>query len=729
MDSPGDAAVAERRPRTERRSRPTTRAKPALRVIPPRAADTQIDPSDLKNPALYINRELSWLEFNERVLAQATDPAHPLLERLKFLSIVGTNLDEFFMIRVATTLKKLREGIEDVAPDGYNTEQQLYAMRSRARKQIEDQASCWNELRELLAAEHIRFLERDAWTPQMREFLGAYFTREICPVLTPLAFDPGHPFPLISNLSKNFAVVVRHGNRTKFARVKLPDVLPRFIQLPENLAAGNGQTFVFLEDVIHANMQELFPGTQVKSAHLFRVIRDADLEIEQDEADDLLETVDRSLKQLRHGAISLLQVDAAMPARVLNILAENFEVTEEVILRTAYRVGFGDWMELTKIHRPELKYPPFSPRALWRHDEDPEVLFDQLRYQDVLVHLPYQSFGSVEAFLRAAVKDPHVIAIKMTLYRIGANSPLINLLIQAAEAGKQVAVLVELKARFDERNNIIWAKRLESHGIHVVYGFADLKTHAKLCLVVRQEGDGIQRYVHTSTGNYNPETAKVYTDFGYFTADPDIVSDVSDVFNYLTGYSNQKEYRAMLVAPVQLRTRLCELINREAEHAKAGRPAQMILKVNAITDDQMIRVLYRASQAGVRIDLIVRGICSLRPGIPGVSDHIRVRSIVGRFLEHSRIFWFNNGGHEEMYIGSADLMERNLDRRVETLNPIRDIEIVEHLRDVVLHAYLQDTERAMVLDSAGHYSKPFSTDGPFDSQHFLLQHYTEARND
>ena len=729
MDSPGDAAVAERQLRTERRSRPTTRAKPALRVIPPRAADTQIDPGDLKNPALYINRELSWLEFNQRVLAQATDPAHPLLERVKFLSIVGTNLDEFFMIRVATTLKKLREGIEDVAPDGYNTEQQLYAMRSRARKQIEDQASCWNELRELLAAEHIRFLERDAWTPQMREFLGAYFSREICPVLTPLAFDPGHPFPLISNLSKNFAVVVRHGNRTKFARVKLPDVLPRFIQLPENLSAGDGQTFVFLEDVIHANMQELFPGTQVKSAHLFRVIRDADLEIEQDEADDLLETVDRSLKQLRHGAISLLQVDAAMPARVLNILAENFEVTEDVILRTAYRVGFGDWMQLTKVHRPELKYPPFSPRALWRHDEDPEVLFDQLRYQDVLVHLPYQSFGSVEAFLRAAVKDPHVIAIKMTLYRIGANSPLINLLIQAAEAGKQVAVLVELKARFDERNNIIWAKRLESHGIHVVYGFADLKTHAKLCLVVRQEGDGIQRYVHTSTGNYNPETAKVYTDLGYFTADPEIVSDVSDVFNYLTGYSNQKEYRAMLVAPVQLRTRLCELINRETEHAKAGRPAQMILKVNAITDDQMIRVLYRASQAGVRIDLIVRGICSLRPGIPGVSDHIRVRSIVGRFLEHSRVFWFNNGGHEEMYIGSADLMERNLDRRVETLNPIRDIEIVEHLRDVVLHAYLQDTERAMVLDSAGHYSKPFSTGEPFDSQRFLLQHYTEARND
>jgi polyphosphate kinase len=726
MELPRDTAVAERRHSTDRRPRATTRAKPALRVIPPRAPEKLIDPADLKNPALYINRELSWLEFNERVLAQATDPSHPLLERVKFLSIVGTNLDEFFMIRVATTQKKLREGIEDVAPDGYNTEQQLYAMRTRARKQIDDQAACWNELRTLLAAEHITFVEPEAWTPQIREFLSAYFTREIYPVLTPLAFDPGHPFPLISNLSKNFAVVVKHGSRTKFARVKVPDVLPRFIHLPENLADPQGQTFVFVEDVIQANIQELFPGTQVKSAHLFRVIRDADLEIEQDEADDLLETVDRSLKQLRHGAISLLQVDATIPPRVLHILAENFEVNDDVIQRTAYRLGFGDWLQLTKLHRPELKYAPFSPRSLWRHDEDPDVLFDQLRYQDVLVHLPYQSFGSVEVFLRAAVKDPHVIAIKMTLYRIGANSPLINLLIQAAEAGKQVAVLVELKARFDERNNIIWAKRLESHGIHVVYGFADLKTHAKLCLVVRQESDGIQRYVHTSTGNYNPETAKIYTDLGYFTADPDVVADVSDVFNYLTGYSNRKDFRAMLMAPVQLRTRLCELINREAEHAKAGRPAHIIMKVNAVTDDQMIRVMYRASQAGGRIELIVRGICSLRPGIAGVSDNIHVRSIVGRFLEHSRIFWFSNGGHEEMYIGSADLMERNLDRRVETLSPVRDVEIVEHLRDVVLHSYLQDTDRAFVLDSEGHYARPASTSGSFNAQHVLLQHYTDT---
>jgi polyphosphate kinase len=382
-------------------------------------------------------------------------------------------------------------------------------------------------------------------------------------------------------------------------------------------------------------------------------------------------------------------------------------------------------MQLTGLHRPELKDAPFSARALWRADEDADVLFDDLRYQDRIVHHPFDSFASVEAFLHAAVKDRHVVAIKMTLYRIGANSPLIDLLIEAAEAGKQVAVLVELKARFDERNNILWARQLESHGIHVVYGFAGLKTHTKLCLVVRQEPDGIHRYVHTSTGNYNPATAKVYTDIGLFTADPDIVADVSDVFNALTGYSNQKEFRTLVVAPAQLRTRLGELFQREAEHARAGRPARVILKVNAITDDQMIRALYRASQAGVQLDLIVRGICCLRPGIPGVSDNIRVRSVVGRFLEHSRMYWFLNGGHEELYIGSADLMERNLDRRVEALVPVRDPGILEHLRHVVLDAYLRDADRAMVLDSAGHYERPEPGPDGVNAQQFLLQYYAD----
>ena len=723
MDSPRDAAVVERRQSRSKRHTSRLAPRPELRVVPP----VDLDPGDLKNPALYINRELSWLEFNQRVLGQALDPTHPLLERVKFLAITATNLDEFFMIRVSTTQKNLRHGIEDVAPDGLNTQQQLDAMRARGVEMLGDIAACWEQLRPLLATEHIALLEPSEWAPEVKDYLHSFFSREICPILTPLAFDPGHPFPLISNLSKNFAVVVRHGGRTKFARVKVPDVLPRFIPIPQALSPGKTLSFVFLEDVIRANLHYLFPGTQVKGIHLFRIVRDADLEIEQVEADDLLETVETSLRQLRHSAVALLQVGSDMPARVLNILIENFGTDEEHVQRTDGRVGFGDWMQLMKIHRTELKDAPYSARSLWRPDEDPEVIFDQIRYQDQMVHHPYQSFGSFEAFLSAAVRDSHVVAIKMTLYRIGPNSPLIDLLIQAAEAGKQVAVLVELKARFDERNNIIWAKQLEAHGIHVVYGFADIKPHAKLCLVVRQEADGVQTYVHAGTGNYNPGTSKVYTDIGLFTADRDIVADASEIFNYLTGYSNQKEFRSILVAPIQLRTRLSELVAREAEHARAGREARIIIKVNAVTDDQMIRVLYKASQAGVSIDLIIRGICSLRPGIPGVSDNIRVRSIVGRFLEHSRIYWFMNGGHDEMYIGSADLMERNLDRRVETLTPIRDTEILEHVRDVVLGSYLRDTDRAYVLDAAGAYSHPEPAGaGSFNSQDFLLRHYTEA---
>ena len=726
-----------------------------------------IDPGNLKHPSWYVNRELSWLEFNQRVLDQACDPSHPLLERVKFLAIVGTNLDEFFMIRVSMTQKKLRAGLDDMGSDGYNTEQQLELMWNRALRMLEDQAACWESLRTLLAAEGVHFVEPDDWTPGIRAYVSEYFAHEVYPVVTPLAFDPGHPFPLISNLSKNVAVVVSHQGRTKFARVKVPDVLPRFIQIPDRLSARGGMAFVFLEDVLLANIQELFPGADVKNAHLFRVVRDTDLEIEQDEADDLLETVDRSLRERRRGALSLLQVDAGMPARVLNILADNFEIDDDlivpsgqrsgsggndpgmparvlhilaqnaerveagndVIVRTGHRMGFGDWMQLTRIHRPELKDPVLSPPSLWRTDEDPEVIFDHIKDQDQLVHHPFESFGSVEAFLRAAVRDPHVVAVKMTLYRIGPNSPLVDLLIEAAEAGKLVAVLVELKARFDERNNILWAKRLESYGIHVVYGFATIKTHAKLCLVVRQEPEGMCRYVHIATGNYNPATAKVYTDLGLFTANPELVADASDVFNYLTGYSNQKQFRKFLVAPVQLRSRLTELIEREAEHARAGSPACMVIKVNALTDDQMIRVLYRASQAGVSIDLIVRGICCLRPGIPGVSDNIRVRSIVGRFLEHSRIYWFRNAGNEEVYIGSADLMERNLDRRVEVMIPVSDREAVRYLRDVVLDAYLRDTARAYRLDASGTYQRPEAPGEGFDAQQFLLAHSAQAKID
>jgi polyphosphate kinase len=502
-------------------------------------------------------------------------------------------------------------------------------------------------------------------------------------------------------------------------------MLPRFIPVPESMAPKGGLTFAFLEDVIELNIQELFPGTEVRGAHLFRIIRDTDMVIQEDEADDLLETVDRGLKQLRYGALSLLEVDHTMPRRVLNILVENFEVDEDVVVRTADRMGLGDWHALTKIHRPQLKDSPFSARTLWDAN-DCETIFDQIRYQDYLLHHPFDSFASVEAFLKAAISDPQVVAIKMTLYRIGQNSPLVDLLIEAAEDGKQVAVLVELKARFDERNNIAWATRLESAGIHVVYGLVNLKTHCKLCLVVRKETDGIRRYAHVATGNYNRVTSQIYTDLGFFTADGQIVDDVTQVFNYLTGYSHKKTYSELLVAPVALRSAVKTLLEREAEHARAGRPAHVVIKNNAVADPGMIKVLYNASQAGVPIDLVVRGVCCLRPGIPGISENIRVRSVVGRFLEHSRIYFFLNGGDPQLFFGSGDLMERNLDRRVEVLCPVRDVELRTHLREVVLEALLTDTHSAWQLQTDGTYARSVPVDGqpPHSSQQFLLDYYT-----
>jgi polyphosphate kinase len=557
----------------------------------------------------------------------------------------------------------------------------------------------------------------------VRVYLANHFQREIAPVLTPLAFDPGHPFPHISNRSKNLAVAVKHDGRTKFARIKLPPVIPRFIQLPADLAQGPS-TFVFLEDVVCDNVPSLFPGTSVKSAHVFRVIRDTDMVIQEAEADDLLETVDQGLRQLRHGVPSLLQVEERMPRRVLDILLENFEIDDTVLVSTPERLDFGDWMELTRLHRPELKDPNFAPRVVWGRNETDEV-FELVRHRDHMLHHPFDSFVSVETFLRAAVHDPLVVGIKMTLYRIGYDSPLIDLLEEAAEAGKQVAVLVELKARFDERNNITWANRLEAAGVHVVYGLVNLKTHCKLCLVVRKEPDGIRRYVHVGTGNYNASTARVYTDLALVTARAAIVEDVTNVFNYLTGYSGLTDYQELLVAPVGLRRKLRALIDRESEHGYAGRAARIVIKVNSITDTEIIQQLYKASQAGVRIDLIVRGICCLRPGVPGVSERITVRSIVGRFLEHSRIYWFENDGDPHTYIGSADLMERNLDRRVEVLCPVLDRDLSEYLRETVLGTYLRDTDRAVRLEPDGTYA-PARHDSAesVNAQQFLLTRHT-----
>ena len=712
------SAATGRRPRRRKTG-------PAAVPDPSQPDWSRLDPNDLGSPALFINRELSWLSFNQRVLAQAQDPVHPLLERVKFLAISGTNLDEFFMVRVATILKKFRAGIEEVSIDGLTTEQELATIRHRALSQIGEQTACWTQsLRPLLAAEGIHFLDPADYTPAIILWLAQYFSHQIFPVLTPLAFDPGHPFPYISNLSMNFAVRVRHAARTKFARVKVPGMLPRFIALPEHLSPRPGQSYAFLEDVIRRNIQELFPGTQVEGAHLFRVIRDTDMVIQEDEADDLLESVDRGLKQLRYGAPSLLQVEADMPKRVLNILIENFEVDDDVVVRTTERVGFSDWHALTRLHRPALKDPSFTPRTLWVPDDAGKV-FEQIAEQDFLLHHPFDSFTSVETFLRAAVEDPHVIAIKITLYRIGADSPLVDMLIQAAEQGKQVAVLVELKARFDERNNIAWATRLEEAGIHVVYGLVNVKVHCKLCLVVRKESDGIRRYAHVATGNYNRVTSQVYTDLGMFTADEGILDDVTEVFNSLTGYSNKRSYNALLVAPVGLRQGFKALVEREMEHAKSGRPARIIIKNNAVADQGIIKTLYRASQAGVSIDMVVRGVCCLRPGIPGISDRIRVRSIIGRFLEHSRIYYFENGGEPEAYIGSADLMERNLDRRVEVLCPVTDPALRLLLPHTVLEVLLNDTDRAWLLQTDGTYVRARPADGtpPLNSQQFLLEWY------
>jgi polyphosphate kinase len=709
---------------------------PPLVAVPSR----DIAPTDLRNPGLYINRELSWLEFNERVLDQARDATHPLLERVKFLAITASNLDEFFMIRVSTTLKKLNAGADEVGADGLNTEQQLAGMQGRARRMLRDQADVWDDLRRRLEAAGITVLDRAGWSSGITAHVSGVFERDIAPVLTPLAFEPGRPLPFLPNRSMNVAVTVTYQGRTRFARVSVPAVLPRFIALPESLhptaptprgggpESPQGQTFVMLEDVICANIDALFSGGTVEGAHLFRVVRDADLELDQADAEDLLQTVEGRLKQLRHGPISMLQLEADMPARMRQVLVEGLGISPDEVVQLPGRLGLSDWAQLTRLHRPELKDAPFAPRSLWRREEDPTVIFDRIRDEDLLVHHPYESFGTVETFVHAAAVDPHVVAIKMTLYRIGAQSPLLDLLIQAAESGKQVAVLVEIKARLDERNNILWARRLEAHGIHVVYGFADLKTHAKLCLVVRQESDGIRRYVHTSTGNYNVETARAYTDLGMFTADPGVAADVSAIFNSLTGYATHSSFNRLVVAPRHLRTTLKQLVDREAAHARAGRPAHIVIKVNAVTDDAMIRALYRASQAGVTIDLLVRGICSLRPGVPGISERITVRSIVGRFLEHSRVYWFLNGGSEQMFIGSADVMERNLGRRVETLIPVREERILRHLRDVVLDAYLKDTDRAMALDASGAYGRVLpGPEGRFNAQEFLLRYYTRER--
>jgi polyphosphate kinase len=682
-------------------------------------------PSDRPLSEVYINRELSWIEFNRRVLDEACDPHHPLLERVKFLSIFDTNLDEFFMIRMAGLKDQLVAHVTSLSPDGLTGKEQLEAVRKELVPLLHEVNQLWHEeLLPALAKEHIYILDYTKLDTIQRIAIQTYFENEIFPVLTPLAVDAGHPFPHISNRSLNLAVMITdtlYGERP--ARVKVPPSLPRLISVPLSENQGVNRAFVWIEQVIAAHLNMLFPGFDIWESHPFRVLRDADIELREDGSSDLLESIEQSLRERRFGSAVDLSVNPSMPKHLRNLLTNNLELTDDDLTIIAGPLGIGDLMELYKIDRPDLKYPVFAPRTppVLRKDQD---IFQAIHQRDQLLHHPYESFDALIDFLRAAAHDPGVLAMKQTLYRVGTNSPIVDLLMEAVENGKQVAVLVELKARFDEENNIEWAKALEHAGVHVGYGLRGLKTHAKLALVVRREADGLRRYVHYGTGNYNAGTARMYEDLGLLTCRPELCADASALFNLLTGYSLQSSYNKLLVAPLGLRKEMIARIEREIAAHKKNENGRLIFKMNALADPQIICALYRASQAGVRIDLIIRGICCLRPGVPGLSETIRVRSIVGRFLEHSRVYYFANGGNEEIFLGSADMMQRNLDGRVETLFPIDDPLLRAALRDNLLQHILDDTENARELQPDGRYvTTSSSTDQqPFDSQAWFLAH-------
>jgi len=694
----------------------------------PSEPDTPPGASTAAGPERFLNRELSWMAFNARVLAEAQNAQHPLLERVKFLAIFSSNLDEFFMVRVSGLRELLAEAPQRQSPDGRTPGEQLAAIRALALEQFAAQRRCWHEeLRPALREAGIHVLDYAELDPAQRAAGAQFFADEVFPVLTPLAVDPSRPFPHISNLSLNLAVIVRddeHGER--FARVKVPATLPRLVPIPAaSDAAGPGEAapaaFVWLDQLIGAHLGQLFPGQAIVAHHAFRVTRDADVEIAEDDADNLLQMIAESVRERRFGAVVRLSVVPEMPERLRDLLQANLQSDADAVYVLPAPLGMAGAMGLTKLDRPDLKDPPFTPRlpAPLRRLRTGGELFDAIRAQDILLHHPYDSFQPVVDLIAAAATDPHVLAIKQTLYRVGNDSPIVAALMRAREQDKQVTVLLELKARFDEENNMGWARALEDAGVHVVYGLIGLKTHAKLALVVRRDPDGLRRYVHLGTGNYNVSTARLYTDMGLLTCRPEIGADVSDLFNVLTGYAVQDHYRELLVAPGQLRRQLRALIEREVTHAQAGRGGRIAIKCNALVDTAMIDELYRAAQAGVRVDLIIRSACMLRPEVPGLSEGIAVRSVVGRFLEHTRIYWFENGGEPTVYLGSADLMPRNLDRRVETLFPLHDRRLVDAVRSVV-DLQLADTARAWLLQPDGVYVRPAADGEPCDSQAALL---------
>lgn len=676
----------------------------------------------------YLNRELSWLEFNARVLNEAFDPRVPLLERLKFLSIFSTNLDEFYMVRVAGLRRQAAGRYAATSPDGLTPRDQLDRIEGRVREMLTQvQRLLYGELIPALHRHGVEFVDLATVSADERTALDGFFESQVFPVLTPLAVDPGHPFPYISNLSLSLAVQLRdpESGVERFARVKVPRSLPRWVPL-----AGRRHVFVPLEDLIGAQLGTLFPGMQVLGWHSFRITRYSDLEIaDTEESEDYLAMIEEQVFQRRFGEVVRLEVQAGMPAAVRALLLSELRETDEGELLAlgdgdVHEHGplleLGDLMALATLDLPALRDAPCTPNVPAGLREPDRSIFDAIRDGDLLVHHPYDSFAaSVEQFIEAASRDEQVLAIKMTLYRTSGDGAIVRALTEAAQRGIQVAVLVELQARFEEVNNITWARTLESFGVHVAYGLPGLKTHAKVALVVRREPDGIRRYVHLGTGNYNGKTARTYTDVGLFTASDAIGADVGDLFNSLTGFSRQRAYRKLIVAPAGMRERVCQLIEREAENARAGRPARIIAKMNAVVDTETIQALYAASRAGVEIDLIIRGICCLRPGVPGLSENIRVISIVGRFLEHSRVWYFAGGGDAAYYIASADWMPRNFNRRVEVAVPIEQVALHEKLGGM-LAMCLADDRQAWELSPDGAYARRHPAHGHERSAQVLL---------
>jgi polyphosphate kinase len=687
-------------------------------------------PVDHKDPALFINRELSWLAFNRHVLDEAMDERHPLLERIKFHAIFSNNLDEFFMIRVAGLLRQLANGVLEAPPDGLSPARQLDSIRSALIPALARQALCWKEnLVPQLAAAGIHIHTHDTLTPEQQVAIRNLFINEIFPVLTPLAFDSSHPFPFISNLSLNLAIIIRDEHRKEyFARLKVPTSLfPRLVRVPEPYKTGYADDtevhVIFLEEILAENLDLLFPGLDVVAAYPFRITRDADLEIEEDEASDLLTAVEEIMEQRKTGKPVRIEVDRSMPDRICQMLESKLGISSPMIYRLNQPVGMADMLQLLTLKRQDLKDTPFVPSVPSEIAEGRNI-FSAVKKNDILLYHPYDSFSPVVNFIRQAAHDPEVLAIKITLYRIGSNSPVVAALMEARENGKSVAALIELKARFDEENNIGWARQLERAGVHVVYGIAGLKVHAKLCMVVRREKDGYRRYLHLGTGNYNATSSRVYTDFGLFTCDKELGEDIADLFNFLTGYARIEKYRKLFVAPVTLRRAMIDRIDREITRQQTYNDGYLAFKMNSLVDRECITALYRASQAGVKIELQVRGICCLRPGMPGISENIRVTTIIGRFLEHARLYYFHNGGNSEMLLGSADLMPRNLDRRVEILYPVNDPVIRSALIDVIFKQQILDTDNLRLMKSDGTYERMTQKKGdlPLNSHAWFISH-------